>query len=115
MDVERIAEACHEANRMYCQMIGDDSQVPWDEAPEWQRESVTDGVENCLADPEYTPEKSHESWLAKKKAEGWRYGPSKSEPLKEHPCMVHYARLPFEQRVKDIVFVTVARTLGAAE
>ena len=115
MDIEKIAEACYEANRLYCGMIGDEVTAPWDEAPDWQRETVIEGVEKCLGNDDWSPEQSHESWLAKKRADGWRYGPSKTEGLKQHPCMVSYDVLPAEQKVKDIIFVTVARTLGAIE
>ena len=31
---EIIARACHEVNRSYCEMVGDNSQVRWDDAPE---------------------------------------------------------------------------------
>ena len=42
--VERVARICHEANRAYCQTIGDFSQRPWAEADEWQRKSAIEGV-----------------------------------------------------------------------
>lgn len=34
--VEQIARMAHEANRAYCQALGDDSQPAWEDAPEWQ-------------------------------------------------------------------------------
>jgi hypothetical protein len=41
---EELARITHEANRTYCQALGDDSQLHWDNAPEWQRESALAGV-----------------------------------------------------------------------
>jgi len=39
--VEYIAKACHEANRVWCQANGDDTQKHWSEAEQWQRDSAT--------------------------------------------------------------------------
>ena len=38
--IEGIARICHEINRVYCQNSGDDSQVEWEKAPQWQKDSV---------------------------------------------------------------------------
>ncbi len=37
MNAETIAKVCHEANRAYCQTIGDNSQLAWEQAEEWQQ------------------------------------------------------------------------------
>lgn len=107
----RIAAVCHEANRMYCQTIGDNSQPTWDAAPEWQRASAIAGVQHILADPETTPEESHSSWSRQKLEEGWTYGPVKDPSIKQHPCLVPYADLPEEQQRKDALFGAVVRAL----
>jgi hypothetical protein len=104
---EQIAELCHEVNRDYCRITGDDSQVRWADAPDWQKSSAINGVAGALAGN--TPEQSHESWLAEKRATGWTYGPVKDAEKKQHPCFVPYAELPPEQRVKDALFVAVVR------
>lgn len=101
--ITRIAEACHEANRIYCESIGDTSQPKWDDAPEWQRTSAINGVEGALAGN--TPEESHLSWLAEKHRTGWTYGEVKDPDAKTHPCMVDYDELPREQQQKDAIFV----------
>ena len=41
---EQIARVAHEANRAYCLSLGDPSQLPWEEAPDWAKESAIDGV-----------------------------------------------------------------------
>lgn len=96
-----IAMIVHEANRAYCQQLGDNSQKSWEEAEQWQRDSIIKGVEFHFANPDATPENSHESWLAEKEATGWKYGPVKDAEKKEHPCFVPYNELPVEQQAKD--------------
>lgn len=108
-DIDLIAELAHEVNRAYCAALGDTSQTPWAEAPEWQRSSAVNGVKFTLAHPEATPEMSHESWLAQKRAEGWKYGPVKDPAKKEHPCFCAYSELPEAQRAKDHLFQSVVR------
>lgn len=109
--VAGIARVCHEANRAYCQGLGDDSQLPWDEAPEWQRESAILGVEFRRDNPDSPPSASHESWLAQKVADGWVYGEVKDPVAKTHPCMVPFDRLPADQQFKDVLFQHVCDAL----
>jgi hypothetical protein len=109
MKTEDIAKICHEANRAYCQTIGDNTQLPWEEAPAWQRESAVNGVEFSRANPDAPPSASHDSWLAEKERAGWKYGPVKDPDKKEHPCFVPYDQLPESQKVKDELFQAIAR------
>src|SRR5258708_1659634 len=108
---EKIAWIVHEANRAYCQSIGDDSQPPWADAPDWQRQSAIKGVQGILNGTITRPEQSHEGWLAEKKATGWKYGPTKNPEAKEHPCFVPYAELPPEQRLKDAIFFGIVKAM----
>ena len=110
--IEAAARAAHEANRAYCLAIGDGSQPSWENAPEWQKSSARNGVAGALAGA--TPEQSHESWLAEKRATGWSYGPVKDPEKKQHPCFVPYAELPPEQRRKDALFLAVVRAVASA-
>lgn len=106
-----IAEVCHEANRGYCAALGDDSQLPWADAPEWQKESARKGVQFIIDNPDAGPSASHESWLAEKEATGWKYGPVKDAEAKTHPCFVPYDDLPVEQRAKDYIFGAIVRAM----
>lgn len=108
---EAIARICHEVNRAYCQSIGDDSQVPWADAPQWQKESAVKGVQFHLANPDATPGNSHESWLEEKRANGWSYGEAKDAEKKTHPCFRPYAELPREQRSKDYIFRSIVHAM----
>jgi hypothetical protein len=110
--IEACARAAHEANLAYCYAIGDTSQLPWEVAPGWQKDSARKGVRVALAGA--TPEQSHESWLAEKRATGWVYGPVKDVEKKEHPCMVPYAELPEAQRRKDALYLSVVRATAEA-
>lgn len=105
--VDVVAKECHEANRRYCESIGDDSQPTWDEAPDWQKESARNGVKFHVQTPDASASASHENWLAEKEADGWKYGPVKDPAKKEHPCYVPYGELPQEQKNKDTLFITV--------
>lgn len=106
-----IAQIAHAINAAYCLSLGDTSQVAWDEAPEWQQQSALAGVEMHLANPDATPEQSHESWLAQKVADGWVYGEVKDEVAKTHHCCLPYDQLPPEQKAKDYLFRAVVHAV----
>jgi hypothetical protein len=99
-----IARICHEVNMAYCEALGDYSQVPWEQAPDWQKESAIKGVELHMANPNLGVSASHDAWLKEKRDTGWTYGPLKDPVKKEHPCFVPYADLPAEQKAKDFLF-----------
>lgn len=107
--IERAAMAAHMANRAYCLAIGDDSQPPWVEAPQWQRDSAIEGVKFLIENPDAPPSASHDSWLAQKERDGWKYGPVKDPEKKEHPCYVPYDELPESQKAKDAIFGAIVR------
>jgi hypothetical protein len=107
---EQIAKVCHEANRAYCETLGDTSQPRWEDAPDWQKSSAVNGVE-AAKNPAAKPSDSHDSWLTEKRATGWKFGPVKDPAKKEHPCFVPYADLPPDQKAKDALFLAVARAL----
>ena len=106
--VDVLACACHEANRAYCRSIGDDSQLPWEEAPEWQRASAIQGVRFLLENPDATPEQQHDAWT-RNNEDGWKYGPVKDLARKEHPCFPAYDHLPAEQQAKYHIFASILR------
>lgn len=115
IDVVQVAKKCHEINRAYCAAIGDTSQLPWDQAPEWQRQSAINGVQFHVEHPDAGPDASHNSWLEEKRRDGWKFGPVKNTDKKEHPCFVPYDQLPSEQKAKDYLFKGVVdQELGRA-
>ena len=106
-----IARICHEANRAYCESLGDLTQTTWDNAPDWQKESAINGVQFHMDNPDSKPSDSHENWMKEKESDGWVFGEVKDPEKKEHPCMVPYDQLPQEQQVKDALFIGIVRAL----
>lgn len=105
--IEAAAKVCHQTNRAYCEALGDNSQLEWMEAPDWQRASAINGVKFHLENPEASASASHESWLDEKRLAGWTYGPTKNAETKEHPCFVPFTALPPAQQAKDRLFKNV--------
>jgi hypothetical protein len=113
--VEHIARICHETNRAFCQSIGDDSQLQWNEAAQWQRDSAIKGVAFAISTPNAPASAQHDAWLADKKKDGWIYGVEKNSVLKTHPCCVPYEQLPAEQRIKDYLFKAIVSAFVTAK
>lgn len=107
--VAAIAEVAHEANRVYCVKIGDDSGNSWTFAPDWQQESTINGVKFVLANPNATPKDCHKHWKQEKFNTGWEYGKEKDINKKQHPRLVPYEDLPVEQKIKDSIFVNIVK------
>lgn len=114
MRIEAIARVIHAANRAYCQEIGDFSQLPWDEAPDWQQRSAIEAVHHVQQNPDVSPASLHDHWVRHKISEGWRWGEVKDAEAKTHPCMVDFDSLPIEQRCKDTLVTQIARILLSA-
>ncbi len=112
MNNSEIAKVAHEINMAYCISIGDTSQVPWEDAPEWQRESAINGVEFHLNNKDSSPEDSHVNWLKEKIDNGWVYSEVKDIDKKTHPCCVPYAELSTQHKTKDYLFKQVVDSLS---
>src|SRR5665647_690315 len=111
MDEVQIARVAHEVNKAYCEALGDVSQVAWQDAPQWQKDSALLGVKLHLYG-DHGPQASHESWMKQKLAEGWTYGAFKDPENKKHHCLVPFDKLPREQQAKDYIFRAVVIALG---
>jgi len=117
-NLEQVAKICHEANRAYCETLGDMSQPRWEEAPDWQKDSARNGVKFHFAQHATgvnpLPSASHDKWLEQKRAEGWKWGRVKDPAKKEHPCFLPYDELPIEQRLKDYIFGAICEAFVEA-
>lgn len=111
LKIEDIAKVCHSTNRVYCQLLGDDSQAEWENTPEWQKVSAIEGVKAHLRVKSMTFIKSHNSWLKHKKETGWVYGKVKDSEKKTHPCMVAFKDLPKTQQTKDKLFCSIVNSM----
>lgn len=107
IDHAQVAKICHEANRAYCETIGDHTQKSWEEAGEWQRKSAVSGVAFALLNQNAPASHQHDAWVKDKLADGWKYGTVKDAEKKEHPCIVPYEMLPPAQRMKDHLFKAI--------
>ena len=105
--VENVAKITHQANKTYCESLGDNSQVDWEFAPEWQKKSAIQGVLFNFQNPDAPASASHESWLKVKEEDGWTYGETKGVEAKTHPCFVPYDELPESQKLKDSLFKAI--------
>lgn len=106
-EVHMLAALANDANAGYCASLGDFTYGPWEGVPPAIQDSICDGVVKHLANPELTPEESHEAWREFKAAQGYVYGPIRDEEHRLHPCMVPYKDLPQSQRSKDFIFKAV--------
>lgn len=113
LSIVQVAELVHEANRIYCRMHGDDSQLPWGETSDMIRDSTIAGVKTHVLHPYLTPQQSHESWVDYKRKEGWVWGPVKDITARTHPCLMPYNQLPEEQKVKDWIFKGIVNAIMA--
>ena len=113
MSISRVdaAKICHQANKALCETIYDNSQVDWEKAPEWQKESAIKGVSFCIDNPDAPPSANHDSWLKEKSDNGWVYGEVKDADKKTHPCCVPFEKLPPKQQAKDYLFKAIVKSL----
>ncbi len=106
-----IAKVCHQANKAWCEAVGDTSQKDWDEAEQWQRESAINGVRFKLEKPDAGHDAQHNSWMKEKVDAGWVYGKVKDAEKKTHPCIVPFEQLPEFQQKKDALFCAIVDAL----
>lgn len=111
LTVDEIAKVAHEVNKAYCEALGDTTQVSWEDAPGWQKDSAVDSVifHQC---GDHDASASHEAWWQEKRNAGWVYGPIKDAEKKTHPCCVVFSALPVEQKAKNYIFKAVVKELS---
>ena len=105
-----LAKVYHEALRVYCSTIGQTLE-PWDEAPEWKRQSsiknVTEHFFKIRRGDYIHPNETHDKWMKERIEQGWIYGPVKDENKKTNPCLVAYGQLPITERLKDYLLIGI--------
>jgi hypothetical protein len=107
--ISRAAVAAYEANRAYCESIGDPVPAPWAELFDNQIEGYMKGVQFVLDNPDVTAADQHAAWMKQRVSEGWVYGAVKSDRYKTHPNLVEYEKLPHKQKVKDALFRAIVK------
>ena len=106
-----IAIVCHQANKKWCEVNGDETQKDWKNAEEWQKESAIKGVEFRLNNPDAKYDAQHNSWMKEKVDQEWVYGSVKDSEKKTHPCIVPFEQLPIFQQKKDALFCAIVDAL----
>ncbi len=106
-----IASVCHEANKAFCEANGDNSQLDWGAAEQWQRDSAIVCVEFRLNNPDAGHDSQHNAWMEDKIKDGWVYGDTKDAEAKTHPCLVPFNDLPEFQQKKDALFCAIVDAL----
>lgn len=109
--LERIAKVCHQTNKAWCEANEDFSQKDWSEAEDWQRDSALKGVAFRINNPDSGDDAQHNAWMEEKIEQGWKYGDTKNEDEKTHPCIVAFEELPHFQQKKDALFCSIVDIL----
>jgi hypothetical protein len=105
---ELIAQVVFAANRQYIEYIGGRAINPsWEEAHEEHRQSLIKAIKSLITDPR-TPESNHEAWCEARKSEGWKLDKVYNSSKKTHPNLIPYRELPFEEQLKDHLFMGIA-------
>lgn len=107
-----IAIACHQANKEWCKANGDDSQPDWEYAPDWQKESIINGVKFRIENPGAGHDGLHVNWMKEKFDDGWEWGEVKDVEAKTHPCLVTFDKLSEFHQKKDILFGAIVDALA---
>lgn len=110
-----LAMACHQVISAYNLSRAEVyPQTKWDALPDEVKDSSILGVRRALM-KETKPSDMWETWKAHRKENGWTWGPTKSDPFKEHPNLVDdYSLLPEHERRKDELFIETVRLLQGA-
>jgi hypothetical protein len=109
--LEDVARVCYEANRAYRLALNDDSQKPWDEAEQWQRDTNITGVKFRRDNPDVGPIEMHNSWMRAKIADGWTLGDKIDGEAKTHPNLRPYTELDGDEQAKDKLFAGICDAL----
>lgn len=103
-DYVRLASLVNAMNKAYCQWLS--GQAP--QMTHEEKASSIEGLEKIYRKGFFHPRDLHDSWMGRKLRLGWRFGESKSEEDKTHPCLLPFSDLPAEEQFKDLLFGTVA-------
>ena len=109
-----IAQVVHAANRQYAEAIGGRPVNPtWEQLPEEQKQSLMKAVRNTVITPQ-TLEDSHEAWCIARMAQGYTKGNYIDHIRKTHPNLVPFNELPFEEQLKDALFLGITSIFASA-
>lgn len=58
-------------------------------------------TEEILALTELLAKHAHDIWAQQRLADGWKYGPTRNDSRREHPCLVSYEELSESEKQYD--------------
>lgn len=99
-----LAKICHEAQRAFCQTMGDFSHPNWDLTSPWYQKVMVECVTfvfNKVSDVNQL----HIFWSSQMTALGWSYGLVFNEKEKEHPNLKNFNDISFEEQIKYAIFM----------
>lgn len=112
--VNQIAMAAHEANRVWCEINGHHTKLPWAQVLGHIRVSTRAGVSNLImalnAGGQPHPEEQHEQWCVQKLADGWTMGDQYSAENKKHPNLIPWGEISQFEQIKDTIFIDLVIT-----
>lgn len=115
--IEETLSKIQNAIIAYCIAVGDEPPKPFDELPELHRNGMrvsflrtVEAFESGygIHDINELAERSHESWLYLRKADGWKYGETLDREKKTHPALVEWDDLDHINKTKGLIFTTAA-------
>ena len=112
VDIEQIAQVCHESVRAYRVSLGEHPPPAWAEAPDWQKRSSYAAVKFRLDNPDADDAAQHAAWMRERLDAGWTYGPVRDAEARTHPMLRPYETLPEHERRKDALVRAVISALS---
>lgn len=109
-----IAQVIHAANRQYVEAIGGRAVNPtWEQLPEVQKQILIKAICETIINPK-TPEASHDAWCEARKAQGYTKDVRIDHIRKTHTNLVPFRELPFEEQLKDALFLGITSIFASA-
>lgn len=103
-----LVVVAHEINRQICLLNGEEAR-----SYKEMSEDIIESMERAIVDLKKGRNlgDSHTEWFKERTAQGWTYGPVKDMDKKISPCLVPFEELPYNQKVKDCIFVGIKNAL----
>jgi len=106
IQVEEVAEICHEAYRIYRIKYNDNYIKTWSKLTEDEKRSSIWGVEFVIENKDkINPEIIHDAWVNKKISEGWTAGDYVDYNEKVHANMIDYEKLDKKAKILYKLFI----------
>lgn len=106
-----IVQIAYAAMRQMDVNFGDD--IPdWGELTDDEQQFLRQVISEYLDHADWSAEQQHESWLDRRRLEGWTYDPVANLAVKKHPHMVPWNKLPPREQAKARLTASAVRDLA---